>query len=378
MHLISFTYPMAICLLQKGLAMIMAKTRVCVIFGGVSSEHDISLMSASSVIQQIPKDKYEIICVGITKKGRWLYFPGDVSMIANGEWESHPDCTTAIISPDRTHKGLIKIMADGETSILHIDCVFPVLHGKNGEDGTIQGLFTIAGIPFAGCDTVSSAICMDKAFTHTVLDNAGIKTAKWAAIHRCDISKLDQMIPQMVEKLGFPMFVKPANAGSSVGINKAANEEQLKDAIKIAFSHDTKVVVEKAIVGIEVETAVMGYEDPKVAEPGEIVPCNEFYDYEAKYIMGTTELHIPARISEEDTKRLKETAIKAYKALGCGGLTRIDFFITPDHEIILNEPNTLPGFTSISMYPKLWEYSGVNYSDLIDRLITTAIERAEF
>lgn len=356
---------------------VMSKNRVCVLFGGVSSEHEISLMSASSIIQQIPQDKYEVICVGITKKGRWLYFPGDVSMIANGEWESHPDCTTAIISPDRTHHGLIKIMADGETSILRIDCVLPVLHGKNGEDGTIQGLLSAAGIPYVGCDTATSAICMDKAFTHTILEQAGIRMAKWVSFHRNNISELDSAIPQMVETLGFPMFVKPANAGSSVGINKASNEEQLKEAIKIAFSHDTKVVIEAAVDGIEVETAVLGYDNPQVAVPGEIVPCNEFYDYEAKYILGTTELHIPARLSEEDTRRLQETALKAYKILGCGGLTRIDFFITPAHEIILNEPNTMPGFTAISMYPKLWEHSGLPYSELLDQLITMAMERAD-
>lgn len=355
----------------------MAKPRVCVLFGGVSSEHEVSLMSASSIIQQIPADKYEIICVGITKKGRWLYFPGDVSLIANGEWESYPDCTTAVLSPDRTHRGLIKILPDGETSILRIDCVLPALHGKNGEDGTIQGLLAVAGIPYVGCDTISSALCMDKAVTHTLLDNAGIRTAKWVSIKRSDISELDEAIPEIVEKLGFPMFVKPANAGSSVGINKAGDEEQLKEAIKIAFSHDTKVVVEAAVNGMEIETAVLGYENPQVAVPGEIVPCNEFYDYDAKYILGTSELYIPARISEEDSQKLRQTALKAYKVMGCGGLARIDFFLTPEHEVILNELNTLPGFTSISMYPKLWEHSGLAYSELLDRLITMAMERAE-
>ncbi len=355
----------------------MSKPRVCVLFGGVSSEHEISLLSASSIIQNIPTDKYEVICVGITKKGRWLYFPGDVSLIANGEWESYPDCATAVISPDRTHKGLIKILPDGETSFLRIDCVFPALHGKNGEDGTMQGLLTVAGIPYVGCDTLSSAVCMDKAITHAMLDNAGIKTAKWVSLRRAEISKLDENIPSIVEKLGFPMFVKPANAGSSVGINKSSDEEQLKEAIKIAFSHDTKVVVEAAVVGREIETAVLGYENPQVAIPGEVVPCNDFYDYDAKYILGTSILHIPAELSEEDSKRIREIALKAYKVLGCGGLTRIDFFLTPEHDIILNEPNTLPGFTAISMYPKLWENSGITYSELLDELIRMAMERAE-
>ena len=174
------------------------------------------------------------------------------------------------------------------------------------------------------------------------------------------------------------MFVKPANAGSSVGINKANDEEQLKEAIKIAFSHDTKVVVEAAVVGKEIETSVLGYDNPCVAEPGEIVPCNEFYDYEAKYILGTTELYIPARLTPEETQKVKETALKAYQVLGCGGLARIDFFVTPDHEVILNEPNTMPGFTAISMYPKLWENSGLSYPELLDQLISMAIERAEF
>ncbi|MDF2566898.1 MAG: ddl [Oscillospiraceae bacterium] len=356
----------------------MSKIRVAVVFGGVSSEYEVSLVSASSVIRNMDPDRYEIVCIGITKNGRWLYFPGNIDMIARGDWDTHPDCTTAIISPDRSHKGILKIMSDGSYSLLKIDCVFPVLHGKNGEDGTIQGLFSLAGIPYIGCDTLSSASCMDKAVTHVILDQASIKTAKWNSITRSSLSDLDSEIKRFETKLGFPMFVKPANAGSSVGVNKASNPEELKEAIKIAFAHDKKVVIEQAIIGIEVECAVLGNDRPKPSVPGEITPCNDFYDYDAKYILGESALHIPARIDADTTEKLQDIAVKAYLALGCAGLSRVDFFVTKDNDIILNEINTIPGFTSISMYPKLWEASGLGYAGLIDELITLAIERADF
>jgi len=212
----------------------MAKTRVAVIFGGASSEHGVSLLSATNVIQNIPKQKYEVICIGITKKGRWLYFPGDVSEIATGAWEYNPDCTAAILSPDPIHKGIITI-ENGEASVKKVDVVFPVLHGRNGEDGRLQGLLELAKLPYVGCGTLGSAICMDKSMTHTVLDYNGIRTARWAMINQRDLSRLDEKCTAIAETLGFPLFVKPANAGSSIGINKAVDEESLKEAVKIAF-----------------------------------------------------------------------------------------------------------------------------------------------
>ena len=349
----------------------MAKTRVAVIFGGASSEHGVSLLSATNVIQNIPKQKYEVICIGITKKGRWLYFPGDVSEIATGAWEYNPDCTAAILSPDPIHKGIITI-ENGEASVKKVDVVFPVLHGRNGEDGRLQGLLELAKLPYVGCGTLGSAICMDKSMTHTVLDYNGIRTARWAMINQRDLSRLDEKCTAIAETLGFPLFVKPANAGSSIGINKAVDEESLKEAVKIAFSHDSKVVIEEFIEGQELEVAVFGYDNPFASYVGEIRPSADFYDYDAKYVTGTSQLLIPAEIPEKASDTIRETAVAAYK-----GLSRVDFFLTKEGEVLVNEINTLPGFTNISMYPKLMEHLGMQPEYLIDKLIEQAIENAE-
>ncbi len=354
----------------------MSKIRVAVLFGGASSEHDISLKSATHIIENIPRDKYEVVCVGITKKGRWLYYPGDTVCIASGEWERDPDCTSAILSPDPIHKGLITI-ENGEASVKKIDVVFPVIHGKNGEDGTIQGLLDLARIPYVGCGLLASAACMDKAATHTMLDYNGIRTAKWRVVTQREMNKLEERCEAVAEELGFPLFVKPANAGSSIGVNRANNAEELLDAVKIAFSHDNKVIVEECIVGRELEVAVFGYDSPFASFVGEIESCKTFYDYDAKYILSGSNLFIPARIPYEKGREIQEVAIKAYRAMGCKGLSRVDFFLTEDGEIILNEINTMPGFTSISMYPKLMEDLGMSPSYLVDKLIEQAIDNAD-
>lgn len=351
----------------------MSKIKVAVIFGGVSSEHDVSLVSATNVIQNIPEDKYEVSCIGITKKGRWLYYPGPVENIASGEWEHDPDCTTAIISPDTIHKGIITL-ENGAASIRKIDVVFPVLHGKNGEDGTIQGLMDMAKIPYVGCGLLASAACMDKSATHAMLDNAGIRTAKWRVIPQRDINYLDKVCGDIANDLGYPLFIKPANAGSSIGINKATDIESLKEAVKLAFSHDNKVIVEEFIKGRELEVAVFGYDSSFASFVGEIEPCNDFYDYEAKYILNSSNLYIPARIDDADAKKIRETAVEAYKAMGCKGLSRVDFFLSDKGEVILNEINTMPGFTPISMYPKLMEHLGMSQSYLIDKLLEQALD----
>ncbi len=354
----------------------MSKIKVAVIFGGASSEHDISLISASNIIKNIPAEKYSVTCIGITKKGRWLYYPGDVNAIESGEWEKDPDCSSAVISPDPLHKGII-ILEGGEAVFKKIDVVFPVLHGKNGEDGTIQGLLELARIPYVGCGLLSSAACMDKAYTHTVLDYNGIKTARWRMLNHRNINHLDDACRDIADDLGFPLFVKPANSGSSIGINKADDIEALKEAIKIAFSHDNKVVIEEFIKGQELEVAAFGYDSPFVSFVGEIGKSNDFYDYDSKYINNSVRLHIPARIDDESAKKVRNTALEAFKAIGCKGLSRIDFFLTEDKEVILNEINTMPGFTSISMYPKLMEDLGMTYGYLIDKLLEQAIDNAD-
>ncbi len=354
----------------------MSKIRVAVLFGGASSEHDISLKSATHIIENIPTDKYEVVCVGITKKGRWLYYPGDTASIPSGAWERDPDCTSAILSPDPMHKGLITI-ENGEASIKKIDVVFPVLHGKNGEDGTIQGLLDLAKIPYVGCGLLASAACMDKAATHTILDYNGIRTAKWRAIGYRDMSRIEERCAEIAGELGFPLFVKPANAGSSIGVNRANNAEELEDAVKIAFSHDNKVIIEECINGRELEVAMFGYDSPFASFVGEIESCKTFYDYDAKYILSGSNLFIPARIPDDKAREIQETAVKAYRAMGCKGLSRVDFFLTDEGEIILNEINTMPGFTSISMYPKLMKNLGMDSSYLIDKLIEQAIDNAD-
>lgn len=354
----------------------MSKTKVAVLFGGVSSEHDISLISATNVIKNMSKDKYEIICIGITKKGRWLYYPGDVENISTGKWEKDTDCSSAIISPDPLHKGIL-ILENGEYTTRKVDVVFPVLHGKYGEDGTVQGLLDLAKIPYVGCGLLASAACMDKTCTHSILDYHNIRTAKWRMLGLRDLNKLDRNCAKIAEELGFPLFVKPANAGSSIGINKAADLDSLKEAVKFAFSHDNKVVIEEYIKGRELEVAVFGYDSPFASFVGEIAKSNDFYDYESKYINNSVKLLIPADIPDEYTKEIRETAINAYKAMGCKGLSRVDFFLTTDGGIVLNEINTMPGFTSISMYPRLMEDLGMTYHYLIDKLIEQAIDNAE-
>ncbi len=355
----------------------MSKLRVAVIFGGVSSEHDISLISATNIIKNIPEDKFEVVKIGITKKGRWLYFPGDVNMLINDSWEDYSDCTPCILSPDPIHKGFLKVLSDGTVASMKVDVIFPVLHGKNGEDGTIQGLFTMANIPYVGCDVISSANCMDKDVTHIILNNAGIKTADWYSINDWELSELDEKADEIVSKLKFPMFVKPSNCGSSIGISKVTNRKDLIDAIKYAFTHDKKVVVETGIEGREVECAVLGNGRPVASTVGEIQPVDGFYDFEGKYQTNDCGLFIPARIPEDDIERIRETALKAYKAVGCKGLSRVDCFICKNGDIYVNEINTLPGFTSISMYPKLMEKMGFSQPELLERLIKLAFERAD-
>ena len=352
--------------------------KALILFGGCSSEHDVSLVSAKSVIENIPKDKYEIVLIGITKDGRWYKYDGDIARLPDDKWlEDTSALTPAVISTDKTDHGIIVLCE--KTEKIYIDVVFPVLHGKNGEDGTVQGMLQLSGIPFVGCDMLSSACCMDKAVTNTLIDNAGIKQAKWIGLKDFEYRKNQQYFIDKVKKnLGYPVFVKPANAGSSVGVSKAVDDESLKKAIDIAFKEDRKLVIEEGISGLEIECAVLGNEEPIASVVGEIAPANDFYDYEAKYINAASELFIPARITESKANEVRFEAINVYKELGCSGLSRVDFFVKEGSgEVLLNEVNTIPGFTSISMYPKLFEAAGIEYGDLIDKLFNYALEKWE-
>ena len=347
-----------------------------VIFGGVSSEHSVSLVSASNVIANIPKEKYNIYMLGITSDGEWYLFEGSPELLPNEKWLESGKITKAVISPDRADGGIIVFRADGAERI-KIDVCFPVLHGANGEDGTVQGLLELSGIPYVGCDTLSSACCMDKAVTNTLADCAGIPQAKWMSVIKEDYKENpEEFILKAEEYLGYPVFVKPANAGSSVGISKASDRESLKTAMSVAFKEDRKAVLEQFVDGYEVECAVLGNRGARAMSVGQIKPANEFYDFQAKYENASSELYIPAHITDEQISEVQRLALKAYKVLGCSGLSRVDFFVTKDAgKVMLNEINTLPGFTSISMYPKLCEHSGIGYSELIDKLFELATER---
>ncbi len=352
----------------------MQKKRIAVIFGGKSSEHEVSRVSASYVISTIPRDKYEIVTIGITKEGKWLLYKGDVSAIRDGSWEKDPENRTAFISPAPSVSGIVVV---GTGEIIKLDVIFPVLHGKNGEDGTIQGIFEMSGIPYVGCGVLASAACMDKAVTNILLEKFGIAQADYTWFYSCEYKNDPEKIIAKIESElpSYPVFVKPANAGSSVGVSKAHNRDELVKAIEVASKEDSKIVVEENIVGHEVECAVLGNEKPFASVPGQIAPASEFYDYDAKYNNAASELYIPAKISEDLMEKVRETAIKAYTLIGCSGLSRVDFFVTDDGRVLLNEINTLPGFTSISMYPKLMAACGYEGEALIEALIKSAFER---
>mgnify|MGYP004687634081 FL=1 len=356
----------------------MKSLSVCILFGGVSPEHEVSLRSAESVLNNIDKSKYNVFPVGITKEGKWILYGGkDYSDLPSGRWLTHPDNRQAAISPIRG-QGLLTFEGDCVVR-QQIDVVFPVLHGENGEDGTIQGLLQLAGIPYVGPHVAASAVAMDKTLTKLVVDQAGITQAAWNLVRRSDMgSRMEGTLDALEARFAYPMFVKPAGTGSSVGVSKATEREDLKKALLEAGKYDDKVLVEEFIRGREIEVAVMGNESPVASVCGEIDSGADFYDYDAKYITDTSVSYIPARIPEDVAETVRDTAVKVYKAIGCQGLSRVDFFVTwQENRVVFNEINTIPGFTSISMYPKLFGASGVPYSQLIDQLLELALEASK-
>ena len=356
----------------------MKKLSVCILFGGVSPEHDVSLRSAESVLNNIDKEKYNVFPVGITKEGKWIYFGGkDYSMLPAGTWMDHPANREAAISPVRG-QGLLTFEGDCVVREV-IDVVFPVLHGENGEDGAMQGLLQLAGIPYVGPHISASAVAMDKTLTKLVIDQAGVTQAAWHLVRRGDMKNhMDHVVAALEGKFQYPMFVKPAGTGSSVGVSKAADRSALEAALLAAGKYDDKVLVEEFIHGREIEVAVMGNGNPVASICGEIDSGADFYDYDAKYVTDTSTAYIPARIDEDVEEIVREAAIKVYQAIGCQGLSRVDFFVTYEgNRVVFNEINTLPGFTSISMYPKLFAASGIPYTELIDELLKLAVEACE-
>lgn len=348
---------------------------VLVLFGGASSEHDVSTVSASSVLKHIPSDKYTVTMMGITKEGQWYLYEGDIDLLPEDKWLDSGAITPAFVSPDRSIHG-ITVLRDGGYENIRVDIAFPVLHGRNGEDGTIQGLFQLAGIPFVGCDMVSSAVSMDKIFTNTVADASGVPQAAWDSLTEYEYRTGAKTLDDVAAKLGYPIFVKPANAGSSVGITKAHDRDELQAAMELALRHDTRILFEEFIDGFEVECSILGNDELENGVVGQIIPANEFYDFDAKYDNADSTLHIPALIPGEKRDEVAEAARKVFKALGCTGFSRVDFFVSrTDGRVLFNEINTIPGFTNISMYPKMMEAAGVPYAELCDRLLQLAEEK---
>ena len=351
----------------------MIKKNVLVLFGGCSPEHEVSKVSAYTIIANIPEEKYNVYPVYITKEGKWLLYDGSIDNLRNVPWEKFG--TSAMLSPDRVNRGLLRIVGD-KVKYIPVDVVFPVLHGENGEDGTVQGLFELSGIPYVGCGVLSSAICMDKTFAKIAARDIGLRQAEYTVIHTWDQDNIAAAIKRVQTRIKYPCFVKPANAGSSIGISKAANKKALLEAIEKAALIDRKVIIEKAVAGRELECAVLGCQDSVQASvTGEILPAAEFYDYDAKYNNSESKTVVPADIPEETSEEIRRCSIEMFRAVDGRGLARVDFFLEEEtNRVIFNEINTIPGFTSISMYPKLWQASGLPLPELIDRLIEIALQ----
>jgi len=340
----------------------LKKTRVGVIFGGRSGEHEVSLRSAESVIRSLDPSKYEVVPIAITHEGRWLGTRDAMKLLSPGE---------AIQAALKTGEPMAVVPEPQRNGA--VDVFFPIVHGTYGEDGTIQGLLELAGVPYVGAGVLGSAVGMDKDVMKRLLREAGLPVGDFWVTRAKDI---EAFIRQFGKELPYPVFVKPANLGSSVGITKAHNVGELPAAIAFAAEFDRKIIIEKGIDAREIEISVLGNDELKASIPGEIIPSREFYDYQAKYVDDDSRLIIPAPLSEQQVRQAQDLAIRSFQALDCSGMARVDLFLEkPTGKFLVNEINTLPGFTSISMYPKLWEATGLAYADLVDRLITLAVER---
>ena len=353
------------------------KVRVGIIFGGRSAEHEVSLQSAKNIVEAIDKRKYEVVLIAVDKKGRWL-LPGSSKFLLQAEnprlIKLHRSATSVVLTPNAGAAQLVSL--SDHRPVGKVDVMFPILHGPFGEDGTVQGLLKLANIPYVGPDVLGSAIGMDKDAQKRLLREAGIPVAKFQVLRRSTYTRKD--LVKIIKNLGLPLFVKPANLGSSVGISKVKSKNAFLKAIKEAFAYDNKIMVEEYIKGREIECSVLGNEEPRASIPGEVIPQHEFYSYEAKYIdeKGAI-LEIPAKLPKSTIRKVQKLAVKTFKTLCCEGMARVDLFLTGKGKVYVNELNTIPGFTKISMYPKLWEASGISYTKLIDRLISLAIERHE-
>ncbi len=356
----------------------MNKKVVVVLFGGQSSEHEISKISATTIISAIDTEKYYVMPVYISEEGHWFLYDGPVENITTGKWEKYS--ARVILSPDTEHHGLLRIVGN-KFKVIPVDTVIPVLHGKYGEDGTIQGLLELSGIPYVGCGVLSSSISMDKSYTKIIAESIGIEQAKYTVVYRHVLENIsdeekNKIFGEIERKVSYPCFVKPSNAGSSVGVTKASNREELTKSINLACEHDRIIVIEEAITGREVECGVLGNNDVTVSCVGEVLAAAEFYDFDAKYNSKESKTVIPAELDGDVSEKIRESAAKIFKALDGCGLARVDFFVENEtNRVIFNEINTFPGFTSISMYPSLFEACGVPLDELMEKLIGLSFER---
>ena len=352
----------------------MKKRTVAVLFGGQSTEHEISCLSAVTIIQNIDREQYDLLLIGITRDGRWLK-TNSIEEIQSGSWVG--GTTRAILSPDAGHKGVL-LLEDGRGQLFPLDVVFPVLHGARGEDGTVQGLLELAEIPYVGCGVLASAVTMDKLYTKILVSTLGIRQADYELVYKNELSgqnAIESVIRRIEGRLAYPVFVKPACSGSSRGVSKASDQKQLETALLLAAEHDRKILVEETIVGHEVECAVLGAEEAKAAGVGEILAGAEFYDYEAKYESEESRTVLDPQLPNDAANRVREAAVRIYRRLDGFGMARLDFFVTEQGEVVFNEANTIPGFTSISMYPMLWEHKGLSVFQLVNKLIGMAFQR---
>lgn len=344
----------------------MQKKSIAIIFGGNSTEYEVSLQSAHSVFDNIDSEKFDIIPIGITRSGEWFHYTGSMDNLLNNTWfEDSSKLFPIVVSQNRSVKGFLEFSGDCYKTV-KLDLVLPVLHGKNGEDGTLQGLFELAGIPIIGCNTLSSALCMDKDRAHKLANLAGVAVPKSVTFKE---HEKDSAVAEINSSLSYPLFVKPVRAGSSFGITKVSQKSELNEAIRLAFEHDSEVIVEENIDGFEVGCAVLGIDELITGRVDEIEISGGFFDFEEKYTLKTSNIYMPARIDAKDEKRIQETAKIIYKALGCTGFARVDMFFTPSGEIVFNEVNTIPGFTSHSRYPNMMKGIGLSFAQMLDKLI---------
>lgn len=343
----------------------MHKKKLAIIFGGNSTEYEVSLQSASAVLENISTDKFDLISIGITREGEWYHYKGKTENIADNTWiKDEENLCPVVVLWNRSCKGFLEL-SEGRYSRFEVDLVFPILHGKNGEDGTLQGLFELAKIPVVGCGTLSSALCMDKDRAHKLVSLSGISVPRSVTFNR--LGK-DEGLKEIASALKYPLFVKPVRAGSSFGITKVLEQKELNAAIEQAFFHDSEVIVEEAIDGFEVGCAILGTDELTVGRVDEIELSDGFFDYTEKYTLKTSKIHMPARIDSETEKRIQNAAVTIYKVLGCSGFARVDMFYTHSGEIVFNEVNTIPGFTAHSRFPNMMKGVGLSFSQMLDRL----------